>query len=111
MMNWIEVTPETMPPIKPGQMLSKKIWATVMDENTGEKTVVETVFAQRHAKKYWWGETVEDIYGFLCEYEHYEIKGDIYGGLKRRKGIKVTHWAEIDVPAPPDGDNPELLQG
>lgn len=41
-MDWIKVTPETMPTIKSGSPFSKELWMTVLDKTTGKKNVVRS---------------------------------------------------------------------
>lgn len=105
-MDWIKVTPETMPKIKSGEVLSKKLWLTVLDKTSGKKKVVMSHYGlailRRDPVKELCGYNEDDKVGiFVPEYDMVkENEWDLYGKPVRKENIKVTHWAEVEYPEP-----------
>lgn len=105
-MDWIKVTPETMPLIKSGSNLSKELWLTVLDKTIEKKKVVMSHYGlailKRDPVKELCGYNEDDKVGvFLPEYDFVKKdEWDLYGAPVRKENIKVTHWAEVKYPAP-----------
>lgn len=91
-MEWIKFTLENAPPLREKSWFSEDVWACLLDERTGKKTVVRTIYAH-------WSSTEDSdgVQGFMCEYSHRRDEG-----LSRKEYVRVTHWSNIDVPMPPE---------
>lgn len=104
-MDWIKVTPETLPPVKKrlGSCfpISDELWLTVFNKRTGDKTVLRGTYTVKSEEDKHFNveyRVVVDSYQDSWLEEGGAIPCQCHSELD--EDIEVTHWAGIEYPEP-----------